>query len=478
MRSSVIGVLSAGLLATGLAGIASVTSGAARAVAPPATAAGSERAAKKPTLTVTIIGLPTGAKARVVVIGPKKFHRSLAKSAVIRNAKPGIYTVTAKAVTVRGEQVRATRAKLRVAISKKESKAVTVRYKAGNAPPRVPPCTGSRPQLAPANAQDTVLAPRADPGGVLDAGNCQSVLASMAGYNAQSKVPMGFTGNIERCQAGTTSLQFRHAVTDRVNWFRAMVGLPGVGLSEDLSASAQEAALMMAAQGDLSHYPGAGWACYSGSGAESAGRSNLYLGLSGPSAITGYIDDPGDSNTAAGHRWWILTPKLTSIGTGDTPGSNALTVITDFGGKSPEFSAVAWPPPGYVPNEVVPNESDRWSFRASEQGEVSCPAPAWSPTCGPNTQWSLDLTEAAVTMSGPSGSVTTEISDRSNDQLVWQVPDAVGYAKQERSYVVHVVNVRRAVWVFPQNCSQNCASTQYFDPQTRSYSYVVTVIGE
>jgi hypothetical protein len=149
-----------------------------------------------------------------------------------------------------------------------------------------------------------------------------------------------------------------------------MAGLPGdVTLDPAWNAKCQAAALMMSAQGQLSHYPDSSWACYSEDGREAAGHSNLGLGNAGPEKIDSYIEDWGDSNYFVGHRRWILYPPQKVMGTGSVPATsvdgtdhsaaNALWVIGGFGTRpaSPEW--VAWPPDGYVPYPVV---YPRWSF--------------------------------------------------------------------------------------------------------------------
>ena len=169
-----------------------------------------------------------------------------------------------------------------------------------------------------------------------------------------------WSGNIGSCQPGITNSAYIDATLQMINYFRAMVGLPGVQLDGALNAKAQEAALMMIAEASLSHSPTTSWACYTADGAEAAGKSNLALGNHGPRAIIAYIRDSGGGNTAVGHRRWILYPRQTSMGTGSTdarngnfPGSNALWVISSFGSRPSNPEWIAWPPQGYVPYQVV-----------------------------------------------------------------------------------------------------------------------------
>lgn len=193
----------------------------------------------------------------------------------------------------------------------------------------------------------------------------------------------GWTGNRDTCTPGTTSQEYRDAILRRVNWFRAMAGVPAhITENAQLSALAQESALMMSESGKLSHSPDQSYSCFTSAGSDASGKSNLYLGRTGPDAITGYIEDPGSNNSSAGHRNWILHPTSTQMGTGDIPitdgwAANTLYVIQDPSivfGPQPELredgGVISWPPAGYVPNEVV---FDRWSvgIRSADFGAAS-----------------------------------------------------------------------------------------------------------
>lgn len=181
-----------------------------------------------------------------------------------------------------------------------------------------------------------------------------------------------WTGNRDSCTAGATSVFFRDAVFQRLNYYRAMAGVPTLtGFSDTYGGKDQEAALMMSVNGALSHTPPATWTCYTANGAEAAGNSNLALGADGWEAIDLYIADPGVSNGAVGHRRWICYPQTQYMGTGDLPfdtgwASNALWVIDEhiWDPRPPTRDGfVAWPPPGYTPYQVV---YPRWSFSYPE----------------------------------------------------------------------------------------------------------------
>jgi len=182
-------------------------------------------------------------------------------------------------------------------------------------------------------------------------------------------VASGWAGSVGACSPGATSAAFKQAVLDRLNYYRRIAGLPGnVGLQTGAPVSeTQSAALMFSANGALSHSPPAGWTCYTAAGADAAGNSNIALGASGVDAIDLYMDDGGAGNTAAGHRRWILYPPQVAVATGDIPASggtpaNALWTLGPFGTRPPTPTGVAWPPAGFVPWDVLPAGSKRWSF--------------------------------------------------------------------------------------------------------------------
>lgn len=197
----------------------------------------------------------------------------------------------------------------------------------------------------------------------LDTSDKAAVEAAWASARNRPRHRMNWTGSVSSCRAGTTAEAFKVDVLTRVNWFRAMAGVPAqVDLDAESSRLAQEAALVMAAAGDLSHDPDSSWPCYSTDALIGAGHSNLFLGVFGVDSIDGYIEDPGEDNLPVGHRRWILDPTLTKIGTGDTRNSNALFVIHDeFDADAPTREPdgfVMWPPRGYVPRSQI---YARWS---------------------------------------------------------------------------------------------------------------------
>jgi hypothetical protein len=195
-------------------------------------------------------------------------------------------------------------------------------------------------------------------------------------YTASDGVSMNSTANSGACFAGTNSSDFNDAVLRRINWFRAMAGLSAnvtfntVNNSNDMLGALIMSASSVSSGGSLSHTPTNGgiWLCWSSAGSNACNNSNLALGSDGPDSVSGYIQDPGANNTAGGHRRWILYPQTQVMGTGDIPpqGNNyAANAIWVFDGHlfdprpATRTAYIAWPPPGYVPKQVV---YPRWSF--------------------------------------------------------------------------------------------------------------------
>lgn len=181
-----------------------------------------------------------------------------------------------------------------------------------------------------------------------------------------------WSGNVKLCDPGTVSTPFQDDTLRRINWFRAQVGLPAdIAFDPAKNAKCQAAALMMSRNDDLSHYPPSNWWCFTEDGAEAAAAANISLGNFGPGAVNSQIMDDGTNNAVAGHRRWLLYSRAQEMGSGSIPANDqgfpatACTwVIGEFKpALTNEF--VAWPNDGFVPCDVVPNDSQRfprWSF--------------------------------------------------------------------------------------------------------------------
>ena len=218
----------------------------------------------------------------------------------------------------------------------------------------------------------------------------------------------GFTGNIADCEAGTTSQAFRDSVVQRVNWYRQMAGLKTVAENPSRSAAAQRKALIMSAEGDLSHHPSPDWACYTE--VPIGGGENLGLGSIGVRSVDRYMQDTGDNNLRVGHRRQILSPFVEEIGTGnvydeDGPhrAANAMHFGYDYNSDATVREPrgfVAWPPAGYVPAETV---WGRWSFQLPD----------------------ADFSEATVTVTDDYGPIPVQVINREGSSrrpaIIWAV---------------------------------------------------------
>lgn len=234
-------------------------------------------------------------------------------------------------------------------------------------------------------------------------------------YQASVGANPGWTGHHASCNPGTTTAAFKEAMALRINYFRQMAGVPAIdGFKAEYNQKAQAAALMMSVNRALSHTPPPSWLCYSDDGYSGASSSNLYLMLYGPTAISGYVRDPGSGNYFVGHRRWILYPQTRYMGTGDIPpqsgypGAQALWVFDrdNMWGPRPDTREpfVAWPPPGYVPYQVV---YPRWSFAYA----------------------GADFANASVTMTRngqPIGvTVSPVVNGFGENTLVWELSESI-----------------------------------------------------
>lgn len=195
-------------------------------------------------------------------------------------------------------------------------------------------------------------------------------------FTGSKNIETGWSGDASNpgCDADSTTQAFQDVVLARVNFFRAMAGIPAsMILNSSWSAKAQEAALMFSVNNSLSHDPPENWLCYTENGNVAAGRSNISWGNHGSSAVLSQMRDNGPNNDAVGHRRWILNPWANQIGTGDIPSgdqseAHSLWIIPDYDPAPPPRPPardfyVAWPPPGYVPYQLV---FPRWSFSYPE----------------------------------------------------------------------------------------------------------------
>ena len=163
-------------------------------------------------------------------------------------------------------------------------------------------------------------------------------------YSGNGVAP-NWTGNLANCDPGTTSTVYQDAVLRRINFYRAMAGVPAdVTFNAEYSAKAAAAAAIVSANSLVTHSPTPALSCYTEAGREAAENSNLALGTAGIDSIEAYIMDAGN-NSRAGHRRWLLYPQTREMGNADidppdgstTRRANANWIIdSNFGGRVQE----------------------------------------------------------------------------------------------------------------------------------------------
>jgi uncharacterized protein YkwD len=185
--------------------------------------------------------------------------------------------------------------------------------------------------------------------------------------------PVGWTGSVSGCVAGTTSLSSKVATLAAVNFARKLAGLTPVSLSAAYTTKAQKAALVFKANSTstslfLTHDLQPTAKCYSNDAKIGAQSSNIAAStdgtVAGAKGVIGYLDEPGSGNTAVGHRRWILSPDLAWIGAGSTSTTNALYVTGARAKIYANPSWVTWPTSGYFPSQLEP--LGRWSISGKQ----------------------------------------------------------------------------------------------------------------
>ncbi|GHH56649.1 CAP domain-containing protein [[Pseudomonas] boreopolis] len=143
-----------------------------------------------------------------------------------------------------------------------------------------------------------------------------------AAVPAAIALPYQVRPDIPTCEPGRLSEATRQRVLDLVNQLRTLHGLAPVAYAPQLQAQADAAALVMAANGALSHMPAPDWRCASPLAQQGARTSLLYGGAVSPLPAMGSADDIvarwlSDTNNLVadglGHRRWLLDPFLREV---------------------------------------------------------------------------------------------------------------------------------------------------------------------
>lgn len=259
-------------------------------------------------------------------------------------------------------------------------------------------------------------------------------------YLASVGLDPGWTGNLATGDAGTLGDAFRQGAVRRINYFRAMSGLNGdVTLDAAANAKCQQAALMMAAQQNISHAPPATWKFYTAEAAEACANSDIRLdwqGDEGALAVDRFVADDESNNSGAGHRRWLLYPAQTTMAVGAIPGdgwtfpgTNA-TWVTSVGARPAAVPTTAsWPPAGYVPAALVYR---RWSYSRLNADFSNATVSVTKNGVG------LGVTQEALEYQTTAAGGGTMEGDNT---LVWSLPGNAVSATDDEVYQVTLHNV-------------------------------------
>lgn len=267
----------------------------------------------------------------------------------------------------------------------------------------------------------------------------QNVYQASEGYASV----MNWTGDHGTCSEGTVSQTFVDMVQRRVNYYRAMAGVPAsvamntastvVTASDPYSAASsvskieasRKSALMISKNNILTHNPATTSSCFTAAAGNGSYFGNITLGTYGSGAMDAYMLEDA-SNRDAGHRRWILYTQATDFATGDVPPvgasrpSNTLYVrqnTAELATVTPRF--IPWPNAGYCP----------WAH-ATEFWSLSYPGANFS------------AATVAVTKGGVAQTVSNVRKNQGfgNNAVTWQVENlAVGGA--DTTYEVTVSGI-------------------------------------
>ena len=175
---------------------------------------------------------------------------------------------------------------------------------------------------------------------------------------------------------GLVKAEVLQAGADRLTALRRLAGLPAVTLDSSYTSMAQAAALVNAANNQMSHSPsrpaGMDESLYQ-LGSKGASSSNIwYSNGSRPAngivanSVDIYMKDNGASNISRlGHRRWQLNPAMGKVGFGLASNGSTYHLaeyVFDRSGASCDYDFISWPASGYFPaGEDIFDRDFAWS---------------------------------------------------------------------------------------------------------------------
>lgn len=257
---------------------------------------------------------------------------------------------------------------------------------------------------------------------------------------------LNWAGSVDACNEGSVTPAFTELMRRRVNYYRALTGVPANIVMNDSSTvvtdgdnygapsttlkslAAQKAALLLTRNNFLTHNPPTNAACFTSAAGNGCLFGNVAIRIYGPPALDAYMREDVN-NQQAGHRRWMLFNNATNFATGDIPASgvyassNNLYISQrneELAAHNPDF--IPWPPAGFCP----------WKH-ATEYFSLGYPA-------GNFSNATISVTKNGVTQ-------TVDSINRSqgfgNNSIVWRVPSVLtdNNENDDATYDVTVSNI-------------------------------------
>lgn len=245
--------------------------------------------------------------------------------------------------------------------------------------------------------------------------------------------------DVPTCRSGRLSSAERNRVLAAVNDIRRLHNLGEVVWDGSQEEAAMSAALVFAANGQLSHRPSGDWRCSSAASARGAASSNIHLWVGTPGSalrpsedvVIGFLTDVNNRVAGSvGHRRWLLDPFLKRVAFGRV---NALVDGLLYDGAA---LTVVDPGAGAGARAAEPNRgvarADHWAYP-----EGRYPAKYFHPDAMLSFSAIVDLNDraanlavdysnASITLRRADGG-TLPVTQVSHDHQVWGLPNSLQF---------------------------------------------------
>jgi len=189
---------------------------------------------------------------------------------------------------------------------------------------------------------------------------CEAWLADRSG------VAIGWNTNGDPCDAGTLSYEAQVTALGHVESYRRLSGVGPVEIIAEAAAEQQECALLMHANGNISHSPPPEWRCYTEAGSAAAGTSLIAWGFaSAASTVDAYVKE-----TISGlpHRRNVLSVGRAGVFFGHAGSGGCMRYGGAYAPLDSDPEYVYQPNPGYAPIAVF---SSQWSVQPGTGGSAT-----------------------------------------------------------------------------------------------------------